>query len=216
MYLRQKSTVRQGWEKDVIRENRHQIYDPLAPRGAQSVRGVIGGRPRVGAVGHASVGELVQNALMGEGLRAEEDQVLETVREAVVGVVPSILAAVGLGGEDDVEGADRLVGLAHQAAERGGGRTEGRDSVGALVLRAEDREEGGGRHPPVGAAFRTREGAYVDDGCGSRIFHCCRHCRCALPTSPERETTVANQRNAHIRAGAIFKDIFRKTGVRHD
>jgi hypothetical protein len=49
---------------------------------------VIGGRPRVRAVGHASIRELVEHALVGVGFGAEEDEVLEAVGQSVVGVVP--------------------------------------------------------------------------------------------------------------------------------
>jgi hypothetical protein len=108
--------------------------------------------------------------------------VLEAVRQSVVRVVPRPLAgppAVGLGREDDVEGAYRLVGRNDEAAEGGGGREVGRyraGGVAVLLRRAEDAEGGRGRHPPGRAALRTRQGRDVDGGrrgggssCG--VFH---------------------------------------------
>ena len=188
MDLRVETAIRERRIEHVIREDGHEVDDALAPRGAEGVRRVIGGRPRVRAVGHASIRELVEHALVGVGFGAEEDEVLEAVGQSVVGVVPRrrrpppplLLRApraaaarppppVGLGREDDVEGAYRLVGRDDESAEGGGGRAVRRYRAGgvtALLLRiaTEDAEGGRGRHPPIRAALRTRLGRNVDGG----------------------------------------------------
>ena len=130
MDLRVETAVRERRIEHVIREDGHEVDDALAPRGAEGVRRVIGGRPRVRAVGHASIRELVEHPLVGVGFGPEEDEVLEAVGQSVVGVVPRrrppplllLRPSVGLGREDDVEGAYRLVGRDDESAEGGGGR----------------------------------------------------------------------------------------------
>ena len=172
MDLRVETAIRERRIEHVIREDGHEVDDALAPRGAEGVRRVIGGRPRVRAVGHASIRELVEHALVGVGFGAEEDEVLEAVGQPVVGVVPRRPRPpppVGLGREDDVEGAYRLVGRDDESAEGGGGRAVRRYRAGgvpALLLRiaTEDAEGGRGRHPPIRAALRTRLGRNVDGG----------------------------------------------------
>jgi len=184
MDLREETAVRERREEYVIREDGHEVDNALAPRGAERVRRVVGGRPRVRAVGHAAIRELVEHPLVGVGLGAQEDEMLEAVRQSVVGVVPRpppfllrAAPAVGLGREDDVEGAYRLVGRNDEAAEGGGGRAVGRYRAGvpALLRIAKDAEGGRGRHPPGRAALRTRLGRDVDGGRrrggGRGVFH---------------------------------------------
>ena len=52
-------------------------------------------------------------------LGAHEDGVLQSVRQSIVLVRP--LVRVGLGGDDDVEAAQRLVRLQQDGAQSGGG-----------------------------------------------------------------------------------------------
>jgi hypothetical protein len=67
MNLREEAAVRKRREEDVIGEDGHEVDRALAAGGAEGVRRVVGGRPRVRAVGHAAVRELVEHPLLGVG-----------------------------------------------------------------------------------------------------------------------------------------------------
>mmetsp|Transcript_36953 Transcript_36953/g.78828 ORF Transcript_36953/g.78828 Transcript_36953/m.78828 type:complete len:388 (+) Transcript_36953:2306-3469(+) len=54
--LRHEAAIRERRKKDVVREYRQQVQRPLAPGRAERVRRVVRGCPRIGPVGHASVG----------------------------------------------------------------------------------------------------------------------------------------------------------------
>lgn len=107
MHLRHKPLPRQRWKQHMIRKYRHQIHHTLRPRRGQRIGSMIGGGPCVRSVGHAAVSELIEDALVGMGAGAEEDEVFECVWEAVVGLMPLAVggscccitaAASGLGG----------------------------------------------------------------------------------------------------------------------
>lgn len=62
------TTVRQRRKQDMIGKDGHYINESLTSRRTQSVCRVIRGRPCIGAIGHASIGELVEHPLVRVGL----------------------------------------------------------------------------------------------------------------------------------------------------
>mmetsp|Transcript_13215 Transcript_13215/g.27979 ORF Transcript_13215/g.27979 Transcript_13215/m.27979 type:complete len:402 (-) Transcript_13215:182-1387(-) len=131
MDLGEEALVGHGRVQYVIGIDGEQIERTLLPGRREGVRRVIRRRPRVRAVGEGTVGELVEDALERVEVGAEEDGMLEGVGEAVVLV--GVGVGRGLGGDDDVEGAEGFAGRYGQTAKAG---------VGGLVQRRRVGEEG--------------------------------------------------------------------------
>lgn len=164
----------------MIGKNGQQIQHSLSSRRRQSVRSVISGGPRVGARSHASIGQLVQYAFMRMRQRAQEDEMLESVREAIVGVVPAAVAAVGLRGQDDVKAAHRLVRADDEASEIGVGGAIGGDcaAVGRGVGRKLTKCWGGADNPIRGAVGPCLMGG--GDGRCHDCFDLCFPCQSSI------------------------------------
>lgn len=86
-----------------------QIQHSLSSRRRQSVGSVICGGPRVCAGGHASIGKLIEYTFVWMRQGSQEDEMFQCVGEAIVGMMPTIISAIGLRGHDDVKTAHRLV-----------------------------------------------------------------------------------------------------------
>ena len=99
----------------VVEVDRQQVEQALLARGRDGVRGVVDVGPRVRALREAAVRDLVEDPLERVLLAAEEDEVLESVRQPVVLVAPVVRDRFGR--EHGVQVAERRLGLEEHHAQ---------------------------------------------------------------------------------------------------
>ena len=128
--------VRERWEEHVVHVNRQQVEEAFRAGRGDRVRCVVNVGPRVRALRQAPVRQLVQHALEGVQLRAQEHEVLERVWQPVVAV--GVLVGRGLRREHGVARHQRPLARQQAHAQPAGVRLEhphgDREPVKALQL----------------------------------------------------------------------------------